>query len=464
MVRCEGFLLWRLPYAPGGADCGKGYCTAPSGLSPGPELEPEAALGTPRPTPAAAAATSEQRQPTGLMTDYQAAAGDTALGVSACPLLSWIVPACGGDASRPFQVGYRIHVSEERALAGSLRNVLHWDSGRVLSNASVNVAYNGPALAPGAVYIWNVTTWTGESQSLPLSANAACQSAASAPSRFVTALFAGWDRSARWIWTSNDSTNAATPGGGDGAAPAPDDSGRRQQAQHTRFAFFRRVVDVAGDSACAPRPAAGAPGLYNDTRPPLRALLFASASVDPNILSSFKIYLGGLLVAIGPGRGEMRVRDGDSTVSHSSYVTVDVTKQLATALGGAMPDGASSHRTILAVEGQSPGQDTSWDAWDPYADEHGPLAAPAVLLQLQISRVDGTRCTVTTESGSGRWLSAPADDYYNPSPNKATMYGSFVENTDARLEPVGWRADLEFASQQVHECKIVERAARGVLY
>ena len=29
VVRCEGFLLWRLPDAPG---CSCGYCTAPSGL------------------------------------------------------------------------------------------------------------------------------------------------------------------------------------------------------------------------------------------------------------------------------------------------------------------------------------------------------------------------------------------------------------------------------------------------
>jgi hypothetical protein len=29
VVRCEGFLLWRLPYVP---NCGAGYCTASSGL------------------------------------------------------------------------------------------------------------------------------------------------------------------------------------------------------------------------------------------------------------------------------------------------------------------------------------------------------------------------------------------------------------------------------------------------
>ena len=91
------------------------------------------------------------------MADYQPA--DTALGVSAHPLLSWIVPHCGA-ISRPLQLAYRILVSEERVQGGVLRHVPHWDSGRTVSNASVNVVYSGPSLAPGAAYSWNVTTWT----------------------------------------------------------------------------------------------------------------------------------------------------------------------------------------------------------------------------------------------------------------------------------------------------------------
>ena len=32
VVRCGGFLLWRLPYAQAGGSCDTGYCTVPSGL------------------------------------------------------------------------------------------------------------------------------------------------------------------------------------------------------------------------------------------------------------------------------------------------------------------------------------------------------------------------------------------------------------------------------------------------
>eukprot|EP01051_Picozoa_sp_SAG22_P021169 SAG22_NODE_4565_length_1232_cov_1.187996_1_plen_79_part_00 len=32
VIRCEDFLLWRLPDAPASHSCGSAYCTAPSGL------------------------------------------------------------------------------------------------------------------------------------------------------------------------------------------------------------------------------------------------------------------------------------------------------------------------------------------------------------------------------------------------------------------------------------------------
>ena len=146
-------------------------------------------------TPGTLAQQQQQQQPTGLMTDYQAG---EALGVSSKPLFSWIVPACGSTASRPIQVAYRITVAAEYISGGSVLYSGIWDSGRITSNASTNAVYAGPTLAPGQVYSWEVTTWT---VSLGEAADKGCKSAPSAPAMFTTALFAGWDSSARWIWT-----------------------------------------------------------------------------------------------------------------------------------------------------------------------------------------------------------------------------------------------------------------------
>ena len=105
---------------------------------------------------AGAVAASQAPRPTALMMDYQSG---LALGVSARPLLSWVVPACGtSNASR--QTAYRIVVAREGAAQGQLRYSTSWDSGKVSSNASANVLCRGLELEPGAVYRWNVTTWT----------------------------------------------------------------------------------------------------------------------------------------------------------------------------------------------------------------------------------------------------------------------------------------------------------------
>ena len=89
--------------------------------------------------------------------------------------------------------------------------------------------------------------------------------------------------------------------------------------------------------------------------------------------------------------------------------------------------------------------DTSWDSWDPYSKSHSALGPPAILVQLQITRADGTTCTVVTENRTAEWQSASADGYYRPQKNTATMYTSGVtEHIDAREEAIGWRTQLDF--------------------
>jgi hypothetical protein len=236
-----------------------------------------------------------------------------------------------------------------------------------------------------------------------LSVDEACQSQPSSAQLFVTALFDGWDDDARWIWPSN--------------------------ASAARFGFLRREVDINSGLKCTKADHSNSNASPTTV---VRALLFASASVDPTILSAFKIYFGSSLVAIGPGRGEAPIKAGNGTFSGNPYVTLDVTEIMKEAL---TKTGGSSF--VVAVEGQSPMGDTAWDPWDPNG-RHVQSLPPAVLVQLEITRSDGTSCTVVTDTS--HWLGLPADDYYSPIRNTHVWYNQVVENIDARAEPVGWRS------------------------
>ena len=73
----------------------------------------------------------------------------------ATPEFSWIVPSA---AQATTQAAYRILVaSTAAALETDMGSV--WDSGKVESADSVNVAYAGPALTASAQYFWKVQTW-----------------------------------------------------------------------------------------------------------------------------------------------------------------------------------------------------------------------------------------------------------------------------------------------------------------
>jgi len=69
------------------------------------------------------------------------------------PRLSWKLVA---ERRRAAQSAYRIQV-ETLDSAGNLRPV--WDSGRVRSNQSVHVAYDGPELESTRRYFWHVRVW-----------------------------------------------------------------------------------------------------------------------------------------------------------------------------------------------------------------------------------------------------------------------------------------------------------------
>jgi len=115
--------------------------------------------------------------PTGLKVEY----AEAPLGIDEpAPRLAWRSPVAR-------QTAYRIRVatSPEALEAGS-----HvWDSGRVASDANVQIAYAGPALAARQRYWWQVQVWDGERR----------PGKWSAPGWWEMGLLAPSDWSASWI-------------------------------------------------------------------------------------------------------------------------------------------------------------------------------------------------------------------------------------------------------------------------
>lgn len=283
------------------------------------------------------------------------------LQVSANPLFAWIVPSCTfspgsttADSERgqlerdtsqvmaaTEQVAYRVVLQEERFRSGSgeLDLVTVWDSGQVFRNTSVNVEYNGTAaLTEATVYQWHVTTWSSTPawprQSAANIAETLCQSLPSHPARFATALTSPQHRSLRF---APPASSAMAHGWSDAqwiwSAPPP--TGESHLSASNRFSYLRRVVAVDGASTtCMPQGVHLSQHLHGNASEHtanrgnvsiLRALLYVTATIDPTMLSAYKVRIDGTLVAIGPGRGEAYVRDLNPTPSANPYDVADVT-------------------------------------------------------------------------------------------------------------------------------------------
>jgi alpha-L-rhamnosidase len=90
----------------------------------------------------------------------------TPLGMDAKqPLLSWKL-----QDSRPGarQTAYQIQVASSAASLQTGKPDI-WDSGRIESNNSIGVSYQGPALAPSKRYFWRVIAWDRDGRQYPAS-------------------------------------------------------------------------------------------------------------------------------------------------------------------------------------------------------------------------------------------------------------------------------------------------------
>lgn len=112
------------------------------------------------------------------------------LGVDAAkPVLSWVVRADPVEMRGQRQSAYEVRVaSSKAALASGGAGV--WDSGKVASSDSVDVAYAGPGLGARRAYWWTVRLWDGEGKA----------SAWSEPATWATGMMAaGSEWGAQWI-------------------------------------------------------------------------------------------------------------------------------------------------------------------------------------------------------------------------------------------------------------------------
>ncbi len=158
---------------------------------------------------------------------------------TAAPRLSWKLKAADADAKNLRQAAYRLLVATSLEKLGRDEGDL-WDSGRVASGQSLNVAYKGAALKSSQWCYWKVRAWdnTGDAPS-----------AWSVTGRWVMGVMQPQEWQAKWI-----GANAATRPDCDLAGAkwiwAGDAASLDQAAAGRRF--FRKVFDAPQTEGDAP--------------------------------------------------------------------------------------------------------------------------------------------------------------------------------------------------------------------
>ncbi|MCZ4224825.1 family 78 glycoside hydrolase catalytic domain [Pedobacter rhodius] len=206
---------------------------------------------------------------TGLKCEYR----DNPLGIETLnPRLSWQLTSQNQNV---VQTAYRILVSDNPlSLSKNLGNV--WDTKKVISDASIQIKYNGAKLQPTKVYYWKVMVWDNHKNS----------SSWSVPSKWQMSLSGNWN-GANWI-------------------------------AYERLPDAQRFLPAQGDNNL----------VKNDILPILR-----KEFVLKKAIKSATVYIAGLghfdLSLNGQKVGDHFMDAGWTEFEkHALYVTFDVTKQL----------------------------------------------------------------------------------------------------------------------------------------
>jgi hypothetical protein len=317
---------------------------------------------------------------------------------SRLPKLRWAAPP-----DQAVQSAFQVQVY---SLAGAESAVV-WDSGQTSGDQQDVVFGSGTTatLLPSTLYAFSVRTWDGSGNPSSFSANGT----------FLTGLWeSGW--LAAPIWHPNSTSN---------------------------FVLFRASV-------VAPTPAAT----------PALATAFAFVTANPQasshgeqenskLLAAYKLFLGGTLVGMGPGRvgtcGPVCPVGGDKGVCfctpHHVYDVYDVTQLVSSAISG------GSNLTVAIQSFNYPPNNASSPI----------LNVPSkVLLQISLTYADGSvvvlgaggGATTTSATASLSSTFVPlsfsalnADAYFAPSccVSDVAWYLQPAENFVASLEPLGWR-------------------------
>jgi alpha-L-rhamnosidase len=100
------------------------------------------------------------------------------------PTFSWILPAAQGRLQAAYEI---LIASSTNSLARNVGDI--WDSGRVNSDKSVQVDYDGKPLVSGGAYFWKVRTWGPDGKT----------SQWSAPASWTMGLLDASDWKGKWI-------------------------------------------------------------------------------------------------------------------------------------------------------------------------------------------------------------------------------------------------------------------------
>jgi alpha-L-rhamnosidase len=281
-------------------------------------------------------APSELR-PVGLRCEYRA----DPLGIDErAPRLSW---ALESEGRGQVQSAYRVLVARSEEDLESEEN-LHWDSGRVESDRSVCVEYEGEALRSGSRCVWKVRVWDGAGGSSPYSH----------PGVFEAGLLERSDWEGTWISAGEDPNEDFDPPTGDeyddlanGLAPSP---------------YLRKEFSLE--------------------RPVRRARLYATAR------GVYELYINGNKVGndvLAPGW-----TDYDRRVQYQTYDVTSLLTAGTNALGAVLGDGWFA----------------GFVGFDP--KHRGALygSRPQLLTQLDIEYEDGATESIVTD-GSWRCSEGP---------------------------------------------------------
>ena len=256
------------------------------------------------------------------------------------PRLSWALESEGRSQA---QSAYRVLVARSEEDLEAEENLL-WDSGRVESNRSVGVEYEGETLRSGSRCVWKVRVWDGEGNPSPYSG----------PAVFEIGLLKGSDWEGAWISLGEGPPQDVDPPTGD-------------------------EYDDVG-TALAPSPYLRKE--FRLEKPVSRARLYATA------LGVYEPYVNGERVGedvLAPGWTDYRKR--------VQYQTYDVT--------GLLEEG----RNVLgAVLGD--GWYAGFVGFDPKhrGAHYGPR--PHLLAQLQVEYEDGTMQSIVSD-GSWKSSTGP---------------------------------------------------------